>query len=355
MSVAELLSDVLGDEVPVAFVAYDGSSFGAADARTTVVVRSPDALRRIVTAPDELGFGRAYVAGDLDDRRRHLRRARAARTTSRSVHARPAQIVAAVEAPRASKALQPLPPPPEEARLRGRRHSQGARRRRDRVPLRRVERLLPDRARAVDDVLVRGVDDATATLEDAQANKHELVCRKLGLEPGMRLLDIGCGWGGMVLHAARAPRRARGGRHALAAAGRARGEACRRARARRPGRDPLRRTTATSATVRTTRSARSACSSTSGSTQLGELLRPAATRCSRPEGRLLNHGISRPCAHARRCTTRGSRCRRARSGLHRPVRVPRRRAARGRQRRVARSSAPGSRPVTWRACASTTR
>ena len=45
--------------------------------------------------------------------------------------------------------------------------------------------------------------DTTTTLEQAQANKHELVARKLGLEPGMRLLDIGCGWGGMVLHAAK--------------------------------------------------------------------------------------------------------------------------------------------------------
>jgi len=41
-----------------------------------------------------------------------------------------------------------------------------------------------------------------ATLEQAQAEKHDLVCRKLGLRPGMRLLDVGCGWGGMVMHAA---------------------------------------------------------------------------------------------------------------------------------------------------------
>ena len=44
--------------------------------------------------------------------------------------------------------------------------------------------------------------DSTASLDDAQAAKYELVCTKLGLKPGMRLLDIGCGWGGMVLHAA---------------------------------------------------------------------------------------------------------------------------------------------------------
>jgi len=42
-----------------------------------------------------------------------------------------------------------------------------------------------------------------ATLEEAQAYKHDLVARKLGLRPGMRLLDVGCGWGGMVMHAAR--------------------------------------------------------------------------------------------------------------------------------------------------------
>src|SRR6202040_3116723 len=42
-----------------------------------------------------------------------------------------------------------------------------------------------------------------ATLEEAQANKFDLVARKLGLTEGMRLLDVGCGWGGMVMHAAR--------------------------------------------------------------------------------------------------------------------------------------------------------
>ena len=41
-----------------------------------------------------------------------------------------------------------------------------------------------------------------ASLEEAQAEKFDLVCRKLGLQPGMRLLDVGCGWGGMVRHAA---------------------------------------------------------------------------------------------------------------------------------------------------------
>src|SRR5262245_6409683 len=63
---ADLLASLLGTDLPVAVAAYDGSRLGPSDARTTVVVRSPDAFRRIVTAPGELGFGRAYVAGDLD-------------------------------------------------------------------------------------------------------------------------------------------------------------------------------------------------------------------------------------------------------------------------------------------------
>ena len=45
---------------------WDGSALGPSDPAATIVVSSPDAIRRIVTAPSEIGFGRAYVAGDLD-------------------------------------------------------------------------------------------------------------------------------------------------------------------------------------------------------------------------------------------------------------------------------------------------
>ena len=48
-----------------------------------------------------------------------------------------------------------------------------------------------------------------ATLEEAQAEKFDLVCRKLDLQPGQRLLDVGCGWGSMVRHAARSTASAR--------------------------------------------------------------------------------------------------------------------------------------------------
>ena len=66
MALSSLIASVLGSDLPVAFHCYDGSTVGPPDAAATIVLRSPDALRRIVTAPGELGFARAYVTGDLD-------------------------------------------------------------------------------------------------------------------------------------------------------------------------------------------------------------------------------------------------------------------------------------------------
>ena len=58
-------------------------------------------------------------------------------------------------------------------------------------------------ARPVHGLHLRLYPTADATLEEAQFYKYDLVARKLGLRQGMRLLDVGCGWGGMVMHAAR--------------------------------------------------------------------------------------------------------------------------------------------------------
>lgn len=63
---AQLVEAVLGGDLPVRVACYDGSQAGPVDAAATVTVRSPDLLRRLVTAPGELGLSRGYVAGELD-------------------------------------------------------------------------------------------------------------------------------------------------------------------------------------------------------------------------------------------------------------------------------------------------
>jgi cyclopropane-fatty-acyl-phospholipid synthase len=201
MSVASLVESLLGRDLPVAFRAYDGSSFGAADAAATIDIRSPDAIRRLVTAPGELGLGRAYVAGDLDVEG-DIFAALELRHRAPNLRLSPAQWREAVALVGAA-GLRPLPLPPEEARLHGRRHTKE----RDAAAIAHHYDVSNDFYRTVLGPSMTYSCAVFATpgtsLEDAQAAKHELICRKLDLQPGMRLLDIGCGWGGMLLHAAR--------------------------------------------------------------------------------------------------------------------------------------------------------
>jgi cyclopropane-fatty-acyl-phospholipid synthase len=121
MAIAELLGGVLGGDLPVEVRAYDGSRTGPRDAPATVIVRSSDAVRRMVTAPGELGLGRAYVAGDLDVEG-DLCAVLALRDRLDGLRSHPSRWAALVRLARMTS-LRPLPPPPEEARLRGRLHS----------------------------------------------------------------------------------------------------------------------------------------------------------------------------------------------------------------------------------------
>jgi cyclopropane-fatty-acyl-phospholipid synthase len=201
VALSSLIQSVLGTDLPIAFRAYDGTELGPTDAPATVVLRSPDALRRIVTAPGELGFARAYVSGDLDVEG-DIYEALTLRDRLPEIRLSPRQLLAAMREV-GLKNLRGLPPPAEEARLHGRRHSVA----RDRAAVRHHYDVSNDFYRLVlgpsltYSCAVFTSDDTT--LEQAQARKYELVARKLGLREGMRLLDIGCGWGGMVLHAAR--------------------------------------------------------------------------------------------------------------------------------------------------------
>ncbi|MCI0634891.1 MAG: cyclopropane-fatty-acyl-phospholipid synthase family protein [Actinobacteria bacterium] len=203
---ANALEAVLGPDLPIAVRAYDGSRLGPTDAPATLLVRSPNVFRRLVTAPGELGLGRAYVSGELDvegDLFAALAALRDRIPDVRAFNARQwADVLRLAGSSFASTGLRPLPVPPEEARLHGRRHSKA----RDAAAIAHhydvsnaFYRLVLGPSMTYSCAVWERPD---VTLEQAQAAKYELVCRKLGLEPGMRLLDVGCGWGGMVLHAA---------------------------------------------------------------------------------------------------------------------------------------------------------
>ncbi len=201
MSLAPVIEKVLGKELPVAVDAYDGSHVGDHDAETHLVIKSPDALQRIVTSPGELGMARAYVAGDLD-LEGSIWDLLALRDRIPDVKLDRHVVGDIVRELGGVRHIRRLPPPPEEVVLHGRRHSKA----RDAKAISHhydvsnaFYRIVLGPSLTYSCAVFR---DPSETLEQAQANKYELICRKLGLEPGMRLLDVGCGWGGMVLHAA---------------------------------------------------------------------------------------------------------------------------------------------------------
>ena len=201
MPMATVLDRVTGSGTGIEFRAYDGSRAGPPGAPVRVEIRSPLAVRHLVQARNDLGLARAYVSGalevhgDLHDALRRLWRVNEGKLPWRERLG----VLRSI----GLGALRPVEPPPQEARLRGRRHSRSrsavAASHHYDVSNRFYELILGPSMTYT----CAAYPDAGATLEEAQAAKHDLVCRKLGLRPGMRLLDVGCGWGGMVLHAVR--------------------------------------------------------------------------------------------------------------------------------------------------------
>jgi cyclopropane-fatty-acyl-phospholipid synthase len=208
---APVVRALLGGDPPVTIRFWDGSAVAptAGGSGVTLVVRSRRALRRMLWAPGELGLARAYVAGEIEVdgdvyALLQLRQGMAAHDAGVHFGLDRRGISELARAAFWIGALGPPPRvPPEEVRLHGVRHSKA----RDASAVRSHYDVGNDFYR-----LVLGPtmtyscaywDDGVATLDEAQEAKYEHICRKLGLQPGMRLLDVGCGWGGMVLHAAR--------------------------------------------------------------------------------------------------------------------------------------------------------
>ncbi|MGW0700914.1 class I SAM-dependent methyltransferase [Streptomyces sp. NPDC002867] len=208
-----LAEEVLGAPLPVRIRAWDGSESGPPDA-PVVVVRHRRALRRLLWRPGELGLARAWVAGEIDvdgdlyevlDRLSGL-------AWERDPDAAPA--VHPLRDPRLRAAARgllklggALPPPAAPAEEVRRRTGPLHTRRRDKEAISHHYDVGNDfYGLVLGPSMVYSCaywDEGEGTLEEAQRDKLDLVCRKLGLAKGDRLLDVGCGWGSMAIHAAR--------------------------------------------------------------------------------------------------------------------------------------------------------
>ena len=188
---------------PFSLSFWDGNSVPATtEAGPTFSFRSPDAIAQVLRAPGELGLGRAYVLGDLEVDDLDALLALLGRWSAPLTPATKARLGAA--ALRAAGLRRPPPPPAAELQPRSEvRHSK----RWDSETVRHhydvsneFFALFLDESMTYSCALF---EHPGQTLEEAQHAKLELICRKLDLGPGKRVLDIGSGWGSFAIHAAR--------------------------------------------------------------------------------------------------------------------------------------------------------
>ncbi|OZC82648.1 SAM-dependent methyltransferase [Rhodococcus sp. 06-418-5] len=209
--IAELVEPLVGGPLPVRLQAWDGSVAGDASA-PRVLLRSPSALRRLLWSPGELGAAQAYVTGELDvdgDLAAALDHVWGVVRERRLSAIRPGP-ASLLRLAKLAKDLgvfgRPLPPPVSQASVKGRLHSVL----RDRAAISHHYDLSNDFYELVLDSHMAyssaywTSDSPDYTLDDAQRDKLDLVCRKIGLDKrvGQRFLDVGCGWGSLSLHAA---------------------------------------------------------------------------------------------------------------------------------------------------------
>jgi cyclopropane-fatty-acyl-phospholipid synthase len=204
--VGDLIETLFGAPPTLNVRCWDGSQLVGAAGAPTLVVRNRRALRRFIYSPNELGLARAYVSGDLDIEGdiyaaldfRGTAAARPELTLDKKAMAR---LIVAVA--KLGVVGPPPKPPVEESKVRGALHS-----------LRRDREAVSYHYDVGNDfyALLLGPSmvyscayfgSPSMSLDDAQSAKLDLVCEKLELAPGMRMLDVGCGWGSLAIHAAR--------------------------------------------------------------------------------------------------------------------------------------------------------
>ncbi|HWK27835.1 MAG TPA: cyclopropane-fatty-acyl-phospholipid synthase family protein [Solirubrobacter sp.] len=168
----------------------------------TFRITTPEALGHLLRAPGQLGLGRAYVSGaiEVDDMDAALEVVADWKPPAIDNRSKAAIALAAVKA----GALRRVPKVPAmELQPKGRRHS-----------ILRDKRAVTHHYNLSNEYFALFLDESmtyscavwsrgATTLEEAQRTKLELVCTKLALSPGDRVLDVGCGWGAFAIHAAR--------------------------------------------------------------------------------------------------------------------------------------------------------
>ncbi|CAN5152047.1 class I SAM-dependent methyltransferase [soil metagenome] len=212
LTIGEVVLRLMKDAPPFHFTAYDGSSAGPEDAPFSLHLANERGLQYLMTAPGDLGFARAYVSGDLQVTGIHPGNPYDAMVMLMSRLSfrtpKPTEALTILRSLGISN-LKPPPPPPQEHLPRWRRVLEGLRHSKERDAA-VIQHHYDVSNEFYEYVLGPSMTYTCAvfpkigsSLEEAQAEKYDLVARKLDLKPGVTLLDRGCGWGGMVRHAAR--------------------------------------------------------------------------------------------------------------------------------------------------------
>ena len=210
--VQSILQAAVGGPLPIRIRSWDGSQAGNADAAATVVFARRRALRRLLWSPNELGLVRAYVSGDVDFEGDIFGLLDVPDVIARVAHhqgiglSRKQRLGAGLTAVRLGAVGLPPRPPAEEIRQqRGQLHSRS----RDAESVSHhydvgndFYRLVLGPSMVYSCAYWTQEPSPAYGLKEAQRDKCELVCSKLGLKPGMRLLDVGCGWGSLAIYAA---------------------------------------------------------------------------------------------------------------------------------------------------------
>ncbi|MEV0772691.1 class I SAM-dependent methyltransferase [Nocardia salmonicida] len=212
LNIAEVVESLVDGEIPVRVTAYDGSATGPENAPYTLEIKTPRGINYLAGAPGDLGMARAYIAGDMiaegvhpgdpydilkamQDMKFHRPSALSLVTIARSL---------------GWERLKPIAPPPQETLPRWRRIALEGLRHSKTRDAEAIHHHYDVSNKFYEYVLGSSMTytcavygDENWTLEQAQENKYRLIFEKLRLKEGDRLLDIGCGWGGMVRYAAR--------------------------------------------------------------------------------------------------------------------------------------------------------